>query len=122
MAKMEKVETIAEYIATIPTEHQGKLAELRQIIKSAVPDVEEGISYNMPTYTAHGKLMHFAFWKEHVGIYGIVNPVIDQFTEEIGKYLAEKGTLQFPLDEELPKALIEKLIKAQAKYKQSNPE
>ena len=42
--------SIDEYIATFPEEVQKILEELRAAIKTAAPDAEEKISYQMPTF------------------------------------------------------------------------
>ncbi len=61
--------SIDEYIATFPEEVQKILQELRATIKAAAPDAVEKISYQMPTFYLKGNLVHFAAWKNHVGLY-----------------------------------------------------
>jgi uncharacterized protein YdhG (YjbR/CyaY superfamily) len=61
--------TIDEYIATFPEEIQKKLGEVRATIKSAAPEATEKISYQMPTFFLYGNLVHFAAFKNHIGLY-----------------------------------------------------
>lgn len=98
--------SIDEYIATFPAEIQKKLEEVRAAIKATVPEAGETISYNMPAFTLDGKyFIAFAGWKKHIAIYPI--PSGDEaFNREAAKYIAGKGTLQFPLDGPLPLELI----------------
>ena len=40
--------------------------------------------------------------------------LFDEFGEELKKYKTSKGTIQFPVDEPLPKALVTRIVKARA--------
>ena len=46
--------TIDEYIAGFPKDVQVILDKIRRTITKAVPDAEETISYQMPTFTLGG--------------------------------------------------------------------
>ena len=71
-------QTIDEYIAGFPPEVQAILQKIRLTIKKAAPDAEETISYQMPTFTLHGNLVHFAAFKKHIGFYPVPTG-IEQF-------------------------------------------
>ena len=64
-----KPNNIDEYIATFPTDIQKILEEIRGTIKQAAPEAEEAIKYAMPTFILHGNLVHFAAFKNHIGLY-----------------------------------------------------
>ena len=102
--------SIDEYIATFPNEVQIKLHELRGVIKAAAPDAEEKISYQMPTFFQNGNLIHFAAYKNHIGIYPTPNG-IEAFSNELSKYEGGKGSKRFPIDEPLPLDLISRIVK-----------
>jgi len=101
--------SIDEYIATFPVEVQKKLNELRAVIKAAAPDAEEKISYQMPTFYQNGNLIHFAAYKNHIGIYPTPNG-IEAFTDELSKYEGGKGSKKFPINEPLPLDLISRIV------------
>ena len=63
--------TIDEYIAAFPPDVQAILEQIRQTIRSAAPAAEETISYQMPTFTLKGNLVHFAAFKKHIGFYPV---------------------------------------------------
>lgn len=109
-----KYKTVEEYIACAPKELQDRLKELRATIKSAAPESEEKISYGMPYYNYKGRLVYFAYAKNHIGLYPMP-PITEEFAKELKKYQTGKATIQFPLDEELPIKLIKKLVKARVK-------
>ncbi len=112
---MNSFKNVDQYIALAPKEIQGRLQEIRKIIKDVVPSAEERISYSMPAYKYHGWLAYFAFWEKHIGLYGIKEPVRKEFEKELKGYEMTKGTIQLPLSEKLQTDLIKKLIKGQAK-------
>ena len=62
-------QTIDEDIAAFPKDIQKILKEIRATIKTAAPEAEEKISYQMPTFYLNGNLIHFAAYKNHIGIY-----------------------------------------------------
>jgi uncharacterized protein YdhG (YjbR/CyaY superfamily) len=102
------------YISAAPKEVQGKLKELRTIIKETAPDAQERISYGMPYYQYKGRLVYFAVAKKHIGVY-IPPPVIAEFKGELKEYETAISTVRFPIDKPLPIALVKKLIKARMK-------
>ena len=106
---------IDEYIAGFPAEVQEILQKVRMTIKKAVPEAEEAISYDMPTFNLRDQyLIYFAAYKKHIGLYPI--PAGDEkFNQELSAYRAGKGTLQFPLGQPIPYRLIGKIAKARAK-------
>ncbi len=108
---MKHAKDVDEYIAQAPQEVQEKLKELRKAIKEVAPDAEEKISYGMPYYGYKGRLAYFSYFKNHIGLYA-VPPVVQDHIEELKKYQTATATIRFPLDEDLPIALIKKLVKA----------
>lgn len=64
----------------------------------------------MPAYKQHGILVYFAAWKQHIGLYPPISG--DKSIEKaVARYAGPKGNLQFPLDERIPYALIERIVK-----------
>ena len=109
---MEKIlsGSIDEYISLFSSEVQEMLKTLRKVIKEAAPAAEEKISWQMPTFVLHGNLVHFAAFKHHIGFYPGPSG-IEAFKKELAKYEGAKGSVQFPLDQPLPLALISKVVK-----------
>ena len=105
---------IDSYILRFPPEVQEKLQQLRSTIKRIVPEATEKISYGIPTFFLKKNLVHFAAFKEHIGFYAL--PTTNEvFKKELAAYKAGRGSIQFPLDEELPIGLIEKLVRYRVK-------
>ena len=98
-------------------ELRGKLREVRATIKAAAPGAVESISYGIPYYDFRGRLAWFGFSKKHIGLY-IRPPVIEQHKKELRLYSTTKSAVHIPLEEDIPIALIEKLVKARVKINQ----
>lgn len=105
---------IDEYIAGFPKEVQEILEMIRTTIKDAAPQAEETISYQMPTFTLQGNLVHFAAYKNHIGFYPAPRG-IEKFKSELSAYKGGKGTVQFPLDKPIPYELISEIVKFRVK-------
>jgi uncharacterized protein YdhG (YjbR/CyaY superfamily) len=110
--RSEKVEyaSIDEYVASFPDDVQKILESIRATIKAAAPDAEEKISYQLPTFTLHGILLHFGAWRNHIGLYPAPSG-IREFQKELSKYVSSKGAVQFPLDQPMPLRLIREIVK-----------
>ena len=102
---------IDEYIAAFPEEIQAMLEQIRATISKLAPTAEEAIKYAIPTFVLNGRnLVHFAAFKNHIGFYPTPTG-IESFQKELSKYKQGKGSVQFPLDEPMPLALITKIVK-----------
>jgi uncharacterized protein YdhG (YjbR/CyaY superfamily) len=99
---------IDEYIAGFPDDVQDILEKIRTTIQEAAPDAEETISYQIPTFTLNGNLVHFAAYKHHIGFYPTPSG-IEMYKEEISGYKWAKGSVQFPLDQPIPYELISRI-------------
>ena len=112
--KQAQAKTIDDYIADFPDDVQAKMQKVRSTIKKAAPKAEEAIKYGIPTFVLNGNLIHFAGYKNHIGLYPGPGP-IEEFEEELSGYPTSKGTIQFPLEKRVPYGLIGKITKSRAK-------
>ncbi|MDR1094963.1 MAG: DUF1801 domain-containing protein [Spirochaetaceae bacterium] len=108
------MKTIDEYIETFKPEIQKTLNEIRNFIKTEVPEATEKISYGMPTFYLNGNLVHFAAFKDHYGFFPSPSG-IDAFEEELAPYRSGKGTLRFPIDKPVPWDIIQKVVQFRVK-------
>jgi len=102
--------TIDEYISQFAPDIREKLEAIRAIIKEEAPDAKEKISYQMPTFTLFGNLVHFAAFKNYIGFYPTPSG-IEAFKGDISKYKNAKGSIQFPIGEPLPFDLVKAMVK-----------
>ena len=91
----EKPKTIDEYIQAQDEEKQEDLQYIRQVLRDALPEAEERISWSMPTFWRKHNILHFAASKNHIGFYP--GPAaVEQFAEELKDYKTNKGTIRIP--------------------------
>jgi len=114
--KVEQVKftNIDDYIAGFPKEIQGILEKVRKTIGSAAPGAQETISYQIPTFTLNGNLVHFAAFKNHIGFYPTPTGIA-KFKKQLSAYGGAKGSVQFPLNQPIPYALISRIVKFRVK-------
>ncbi len=106
----ETISVIDAYIAAVDPSRQALLQELRAIIRSNAPsETTETLNYGMPTFRYNGNLMHFAAFKNHIGLYP-GSEAIEAFSDELSAYKTSKGAIQLRLDQALPKDLIKRLV------------
>ena len=112
---MPSFETVDDYIASQPNDVAAKLHELRVIIKEAAPDCEEVLNYKIPCFTLvpggkRDQQLMMAGYAKFIGFYPFPTTMA-AFEEELKSFKRGKGSVQFPLNEELPKELIQKMVR-----------
>jgi uncharacterized protein YdhG (YjbR/CyaY superfamily) len=101
------------YIAAQPPPQRHRLAEMRRVIRAAVPKAEEGFSYRMPCFRLDGRiLVWYAGFKAHTSLFPIGRAIQKALKAPLTGYPTSKGTVRFPLDRPLPVSLLKRLVKA----------
>ncbi|HEY7672112.1 MAG TPA: DUF1801 domain-containing protein [Gammaproteobacteria bacterium] len=105
---------IDAYVAGFPADVRKMLQAVRRTIRAAAPEASEKISYQIPTFTLHGNLVHFAAFENHIGFYP-GSEAIRAFKPRLKRYKSAKGSVQFPLDKAIPFGLITAIVKFRVK-------
>ena len=103
-----KPTTIAEYISAAPRASHKNLREMYAILKKAAPGATEGVKWRTPVFEGKRILFAFAAFTSHVNFMPTPS-ALKPFKKELAKYTTGKGSIQFPHDKRLPKALIRKI-------------
>jgi uncharacterized protein YdhG (YjbR/CyaY superfamily) len=99
-----------------PQAVRAVLERVRAAIREALPDAEETIAYNMPTYKLRGAtIIHFAAWKNHFSLYPASAKLIGFFEKDLRAATINKSTIRFPLTEPVPVKLIGRIAKFRVK-------
>lgn len=107
---MTTLSLIDSYISRSPADVQKVLRSVRSAIRAAAPDAEEAMAYGIPTFKMNGKnLVHFGAFAHHIGFYPTPGAIVE-FEKEFAGYKQAKGSVQFPLDQPMPLALIKKVV------------
>ena len=113
--RVSKSKDVDKYISNQPFETQRALNELRSCIWQAAPNAEELINYNIPAFALvkggkRDQQIMIAGYQKHVGFYPHPS-VIEAFAEKLSVYKFAKGSIQFPLNKPIPKALVIEMVK-----------
>ncbi|MCC7289093.1 DUF1801 domain-containing protein [bacterium] len=101
---------IDDYLAQHAEANRDTLNEIRNYIHSLVPDLEETISYGIPTLKYKDKnLIHFGSFDNHMSIFP-GSHAIEFLGDELKDFKVSKGTVQFAHTAPLPKQLIKKMV------------
>jgi uncharacterized protein YdhG (YjbR/CyaY superfamily) len=108
--------TVDEYIEAAPYDVEPRLVEMRRVIRAALPDAEETISYNIPAYKQDGVVVvQFAGFTEHTSLsFFPTAATYAKFAEELAPYKTSKSAIRFPLAEPLPVDLIDEIARFRA--------
>lgn len=99
------------YLAAAAPAARPMLRTLRRLIRAAAPKAGEKLSYGMPYYHHQGRLIYFAAFTRHIGLY-VMGAAKERFAAEMKPYRTTASTLQFPLGTRIPARLVTKLVKA----------
>lgn len=82
-----------------------EMREINEVIRAAIPEAREKISWSMPTYWKKRNLIQFAACKNHVGLYPGPEAV-EKFVDRLTGYQTQKGTIRLPYDQPLDRELV----------------
>jgi uncharacterized protein YdhG (YjbR/CyaY superfamily) len=102
---------IDDYLAGLAEPMRSTLQQLRQCIQQELPEAQECISYGMPAFKVHGRVVAgFAAFKNHLSYLPHSGSVLPALIDDLAGYQSTKGSLHFPADQPLPADLVGKLI------------
>jgi uncharacterized protein YdhG (YjbR/CyaY superfamily) len=104
---------VEAYLARVPEPARMTLEKMRTMIRAAAPkEATEAISYRIPSFQYKGTLVWYAAFKNHCSFFPMDVSLVEEFGDELKKCKTSKGTIQFPVDQALPKALVTKIVRA----------
>ena len=102
---------IDSYLANLDEPKRTTLRELRKTIHEVIPEAEQCISYGAPAFRLHGKVIAgFAAFTNHLSYLPHSGSVLAELADDLAGYATTPGSLHFPVDQPLPRPLVEKLI------------
>jgi uncharacterized protein YdhG (YjbR/CyaY superfamily) len=107
-----KINTVDEYLQSVPAEMRKALELLRKQIRSLAPEAEEVLSYGIPSYKLKGMLVGFGAAKNHCGFYVMSTGLMKVMKDELAPYDTATATIRFPPENPLPPALVKKIVMA----------
>ncbi len=113
MIQTSQYPEIDAYLAALPEKARQPLEEIRQIIRKALPDAKETISYQMPSFKLNGMIAWYAPSKNHYAIY-MPPKFLVQFKEQLAQYSQTKSAIHFDYNKPVPESLITEMVLAAA--------
>lgn len=110
---------IDAYLAAQSDRDRLPLEKIREIIRKALPEAEEAISYQMPSFKYHGMVAWYAPSKNHYAIY-MPPKFLVQFKEQLSAYSQTKSAIHFDYNKPVPEALITEMVVAAARENLNN--
>lgn len=108
----EKPVSIDEYLDGVDPAFRPELERIRALVTRLVPDVEESISYRMPTLTYRGRaLVYFTASKKHMSFYPS-SWAIEELRDRLVGWTTTEHAIRFTLKNPLPDELLEDLVHA----------
>ena len=101
---------VDEYIDSQAPLCQSHLKTIREIIKNNIKDINEKISWSMPTYEKNGNSISFYASKDRISLY-VGEEIIEEFKIELSNIPTKKSAIYFRYDKELPVELITYIVK-----------
>ena len=114
-----KPTTVDQYIDAAPKEAQGKLRELRALLKKVAPKATEMLKWGSPVFEEGRILFSYSAHKSHLS-FSPTGPAMKPFSEELAKFKTGQDSVQFPYDKPLPKTLIRRIAAYRAKQVREN--
>ena len=101
--------TVDEYLQQCDEAYCKRLEDIIEVVQDLVSGAEEKISWGLPIFLYHGYLLQIAQCKGYIGFYP-GHDAIQAFTEELKPYVCTKTAIHFPMNEELPMGLIQRIV------------
>jgi uncharacterized protein YdhG (YjbR/CyaY superfamily) len=101
-----------DYLASLSEPERAELERVRQFVRRAVPDVEEGTSYGMPAFKYKKRpLLGIRASKNHLSVYPFSPEAIDAASAALAGFDLSKGTVRFTRDKPIPDSALEQLLR-----------
>ena len=104
---------VDQYLAGVAEPARGTLSKIRAAIRAAAPpEATEAITYGIPTFKYQGRsLVAYAAFSRHCSLFPMSLAVMAACKLELKGFSTTKGTIRFPLDKPLSRALVQKIVK-----------
>lgn len=108
-----KPKSVDDYLSQCDADRRAALEKLRQQILRVVPDAEPCISYSMPAFRWHGKVVGgFLATSWGGSYYPFSGSTLTTLASDIEGYDKTQSALHFDVKRGLPLALVRKLLQA----------
>jgi len=108
--------TVDEYLQSLEEPKRSTLSAMRSMILELRPELTETIGWGVPIFKLNGKnVAGLAAFKNHLTFSPQSAAVLESLADELTGYTVAKSSMQFAVDEPLPRELLSKLLEARIK-------
>lgn len=104
------LETIDDYLAQQSAETRTVLQQIREAIHEAAPDIEETLSYQIPTFKHNGALVSFGVAQNHNSFYIMSPSAMETLKDDLQGLKISGTSIHFVNDKPLPAALVKRIV------------
>jgi uncharacterized protein YdhG (YjbR/CyaY superfamily) len=108
--KLPATAIIDDYLKPLPVKVRTALEKIRKTIKSAAPQAQEAISYQIPVFKQNGPVAGFAAFANHCSFFTMSPAIVKEFKKDLEPYKSSGATIHFTPEKPLPATLIKKLV------------
>ena len=106
-------EEVTAYIEALDEPKRSTLEAMRAMLLEIEPGFEQVIAWGAPLFKLKGKYVAgLCAFKNHLTFSPQSADVLANHADDLAGYTVSKSSFQFKVDEPLPRALVEKLVKA----------
>ena len=106
------IRSVIDYLNMLPDNLYMPLENIRQIIKSLVPDVEETIRYMIPVYKHKGLLVGYGASQNKCSFFVMSHAILKDFENEVKDFETTDISIRFTQDNPIPNDLITRIVMA----------
>ena len=100
------------YLANVLDDKQAALQALRQTIRAAAPEADEGMSYGAPAFRYLGRpLVAYAAARSHCSLYCMSPALQERYRSELAAFGTSKGSIRFTPAAPLPDGLVTRIVR-----------
>lgn len=118
LVKSQQAASVEDYLAEIQNPaFRLAIDDLREIIKSEMPDAEEVISYGIPAMKIKGPVLHYGAFAKHCSLF--LGAMTGEFEADLSGFKTSKGTIQFTPENPLPEELVRRMVRRRVEQHQA---
>lgn len=99
------------YIASVKPEERAVFNDMVRVLKEILPDVEQGLSYGMPSFLYKGKgVLSFVVAKKFLSMYPFSGKVLSKVETKLKEFETTTGSVHFSVEHPVPETLLREIL------------
>lgn len=107
---MPPKQTPGNYLSQLAPERQAMFLKIQELIREEIPEVEETMRYNMPTFELDEVVLAVASQKHYMSLY-MDTELVAKYGEALGHLNCGKSCVRFKKLDELPLGTVRQIIR-----------